>query len=176
MWGGDGEEGEGEGINVHSSQLHSNLPMTGSLVTDTLLRQKYLSILLLCCSKTHVKQTPNTLTGYVTAAQLPINHPVYLLTSCDRKWGLRKWFFYCERWTSWRISTWDEPCHVSYHRPSNAWWSFAPQGWLIEVQMWDLAARIKELLTFDFTSISHSFQQHVKLGIMDSQQRSCQVG
>lgn len=80
----EGMGGEDEGSNVHSSELRSNSPMTGSLGTDTLLRRKYLSILLLCCSKTHLKQTPNTLTGYVTAAQLWVNNAVYLLIQFER--------------------------------------------------------------------------------------------
>lgn len=75
----EGMGGEDEGSNVHSSELRSNSPMTGSLGTDTLIRGKYLSILLLCCSKTHLKQTPNTLTSYVTTTWLWVNNSVYLL-------------------------------------------------------------------------------------------------
>lgn len=80
----EGMGGEDGGSNAHSSELRSNSPMTGSLGTDTLLRRKYLSILLLCCSKTHLKQTPNTLTGYVTAAQLWVNNVVYLLIQFEK--------------------------------------------------------------------------------------------
>lgn len=83
MWRGWG--GEDEGSNMHSSELRSNSPMTSSLGTDTLLCRKYLSILLLCCSKTHRKQTPNTLTGCVTAAQLWVNNAVYLLIQFEKR-------------------------------------------------------------------------------------------
>ena len=38
------EGGEGEGSDVHSSELGSNSPMTGSPGTGTLLGRKYLSI------------------------------------------------------------------------------------------------------------------------------------
>ncbi len=80
----EGMGGEDEGSNMHSCELRSNSPMTGSLRTDTLFCRKYLSILLLCCSKTHLKQTPNRLTGYVTAAQLWVNNAVYLLIQFEK--------------------------------------------------------------------------------------------
>lgn len=79
-WGG-----EDEGTNTHSSELQSNSPMTGSLGTDTLLCWKYLTILLLCCSQTRLKQTPNTLAGYVTTTQPRVNDAVYLLIQLG-KW------------------------------------------------------------------------------------------